>query len=246
MKKRISASKIAVTALFTSLVCVATMMISMYVPGTKGFFNIGETMVFLSALLFGPAVGAFAGGVGSMLADLLLGFPIYAPATLIIKACEGAVVGTLVKRNPKFSSIYYWKYFTLILGAIAGLLLGWVGTSYYSGEVELYIGSGVLMLNIPTIFWIFLSVALALSITALGFMTDPKFGWTVFSVITGGLTMVSGYFLYQRFFIGPLFNIEVIALAEIPINIGQMIIGAIVALPIAKIIWRTLPNITNR
>ena len=243
IEKRISPFKIAVTAIFTALVCIATMMISVYVPGTKGFFNVGESMVFLSALLFGPAVGAFAGGVGSMLADLLLGYPIYAPATLIIKACEGAVVGTLVKRSPKFSSMYYWKYFTLILGAAAGLLLGWVGTSYYSGEVELYIGSGFLLLNIPTIFWIILSVVLFLSITALGFMTDPEFGWTVFSVIIGGFTMVLGYFIYQRFLIGPLFNIEVIAFAEIPINIGQMIIGASISLPIAKIVRRALPNI---
>lgn len=240
---RISPFKMAITALFTALVCIATMMMSMYVPGTKGFFNVGETMVYLSALLFGPAVGAFAGGVGSMLADLLLGYPIYAPATLVIKACEGAVVGMLVKRNPKFSSIIQWRYFTLILGAATGLLLGWIGTFYYSGEVELYIGSGVLTLNIPKMFWVLLSVVLASAITALGFKTDPEFGWTVFSVITGGFIMVSGYFIYQQFFIGPLFNIEVIALAEIPINIGQMTIGATVALPIAKIVQRTLPNI---
>lgn len=241
--ERLSSFKMAVTALFTALVCVATMMISMYVPGTKGFFNVGESMVYLSALLFGPYIGAFAGGVGSMLADLFLGYPIYAPATLIIKACEGAVVGTLVKRNPEFSSLTSWRYFTTILGAATGALLGWVGISYYSGEVELYIGSGTLVISIPTIFWIILSAILALSIIALGFVSEPEFGWKVFSVIMGGFVMVSGYFIYQQFLIGPLFHIEVIALAEIPINIGQMIIGATVALPIATVVKRALPTI---
>jgi uncharacterized membrane protein len=240
-QKALSPFNLVVTAVFTALVCVVTMIFSIYVPGTKGFFNIGESMVFLSALLFGSFVGAFAGGVGSMLADLLLGYPHYAPATLIIKACEGAVVGTLKKRNPKFSSRLHWKFFTLVLGFVAGFLLGWIGTAYYSGEVELTLGTGSFMLYVPTEFWLFLGAITALSIAALGFLADPEFGWTVFSVITGGFIMVLGYFLYQLFLIGPLFNIEVVAIVEIPVNIGQMIIGAIVALPIVKIVRRALP-----
>ncbi len=245
-EKEISPFNLAITAVFTALVCVATMTFSINVPATRGFFNIGESMVFLSALLFGPFVGAFAGGIGSMLADLLLGFPHYAPATLIIKACEGAFVGALKKRNPRFSSKLEWKFFTLILGVVAGFLLGWVGMSYYSGDVELSLGSSSFMFYLPAEFWLFLGVITSLSIIFLGFLADPEFGWTVFSVITGGFIMVLGYFLYQQFFIGPLFNIEAVAIAEIPINIGQMIIGATVALPIAKIIWRALPYLKKK
>jgi len=237
---------LAVTAVFTALVCVATIIFSIYIPATEGFFNIGESMVFLSALLFGPFVGAFAGGVGAALADLLLGFPHYAPATIIVKACEGAVVGALKKRNPKLSSRLDWKFFTVILGVVAGFLLGWVGTAYFSGEAELTLGTGSFMLYVPAEFWLFLGGITAFSIAALGFLTDPEFGWTVFSVITGGFIMVLGYFLYQLFLIGPLFNIEVVAIVEIPVNIGQMIIGATVALPIAKIIWRTLPYLKQK
>lgn len=245
-EKATSPFNLAVTAVFTALVCVATMIFSIYIPATKGFFNIGESMVFLSALFFGPFVGAFAGGVGAALADLLLGFPHYAPATIIVKACEGAVVGVLKKRNPKFSSRLDWKFFTAILGIIAGLLLGWVGTAYFSGEAELTVGTSSFMLYVPAEFWLFLGGITAFSIVALGFLTDPEFGWTVFSVITGGFIMVLGYFLYQLFLIGPLFNIEVVAIVEIPVNIGQMIIGAAVALPIAKIIWRALPYLRQK
>ena len=57
--------KIAVTAVCTAFVCIATIIFSVYVLSTEGFFNIGESMVFLSALLFGPFVGAFAGGFGT-------------------------------------------------------------------------------------------------------------------------------------------------------------------------------------
>jgi len=245
-ENRFTPTSLAATAVFTALACVVTIIFSIYVPATEGFFNIGESMVFLSALLFGPFVGAFAGGVGSMLADLLLGFPYYAPATLVIKASEGAIVGALARKSPKLSSRLQWKSFTMVLGVVAGFLLGWVGTAYYSGDVQLTLGSATFLLFVPIEFWIILGTMIAVAIVALGLLADPEFGWTVFSVITGGFVMVLGYFLYQQFLIFPLFQIEAVAIAEIPVNIGQMMIGAAVALPISKIVWRVLPYLKER
>ena len=239
-----TAMRLSITAIFTSLVFVATTIFSIYVPQTKGFFNIGETMVFTTALLFGPLVGAFAGGVGSMLADLFLGYPQYAPATLVIKACEGAVVGVLNRKRLKFSSKLQWKAFTVTFGLIAGVLLGAIGSLYYSGSVELYIGfpppeSPTLSLFVPTEFWYSLGVLVILLISLTGFVFEPEFGWFVFSTLIGGSVMITGYFLYQQFFLG------VLAVAEIPVNIGQMTIGLIVALPIVRAIWRFLPSLKS-
>jgi len=224
------------------------MMFSIYVPSTEGFFNIGDSMVFLSALLFGPFVGAFAGGVGSMLADLLLAYPHYAPGTLVIKACEGYIVGLLIRNNPRFTSKVHWKFFTSLLGIVAGILLGAVGMIRYSGQTELTLGGPTLgsasfSFLLPAEFWLILSVIVAFFIAAVGFVAEPEFGWTVFSVMIGGFTMVLGYFVYQMFFIGWLFNIQVVAIAEIPVNIGQMIVGATVALPVTKVIWRAFPHL---
>jgi uncharacterized membrane protein len=236
--------RLSITAIFTSLVFVATTIFSIYVPQTKGFFNIGETMVYTTALLFGPFVGAFAGGVGSMLADLFLGYPQYAPATLVIKACEGAVVGVLNRKRLKFSSKLQWKVFTITFGLIAGVLLGAIGSLYYSGSVELYIGfpppeNPTLSLFVPTEFWYSLGVLVILLISLTGFVFEPEFGWFVFSTLIGGSVMITGYFLYQQFFLG------VLAVAEIPVNIGQMTIGLIVALPIVRAIWRFLPSLKS-
>ncbi|UCC28655.1 MAG: ECF transporter S component, partial [Candidatus Bathyarchaeota archaeon] len=61
--------QLSIGAVFTSLVFIATVIFSIYVPLTQGFFNIGESMVYATALLFGPLVGGFAGGVGAALAD---------------------------------------------------------------------------------------------------------------------------------------------------------------------------------
>ena len=243
-KEKISSPfTVAATAIFTSFVCVATIIFSMYVPSTEGFFNIGESMVFLSALLFGPYVGAFSGGVGSMLADLILGYPHYAPATLIIKACEGFIVGFLSRHNPKISSRIHWKILTMLLGIIVGGLLMIIGSVYYSGESELTLGFTTYTFMLPSEVWLFLGIIAALLISLVGFISDPQFGWTLFSVTLGGLVMVFGYFIYEMFIIGWLFNIQAVAIAEVPINIGQMTIGALIAIPTAKIIWHAFPQL---
>jgi len=251
MRRRTTAStaiRLSITAIFTSLVFVATTIFSISVPQTRGFFNIGETMVYTTALLFGPFVGAFAGGVGSMLADLFLGYSHYAPATLVIKACEGAVVGVLTQRKLKFSSKLQWKVFTVTFGLIAGVLLGVIGSLYYSGSVELYIGfpppeNPTWNLFVPKFFWYVLGGLVVLLVGLMGFVFEPEFGWLIITTLIGGSVMVIGYFIYQQFFLGPLFGYYVIAIAEIPVNIGQMTIGLIVALPIVRTIWRSLPSL---
>ncbi len=240
--------QLSMTAIFTALVFVATTVFSVYVPQTRGFFNIGETMVFTAALLLGPIVGAFAGGVGSMLADVFLGFWYYAPATLVIKASEGALVGFLARRRLTKLTKPQWRAFTFLTGLGIGVLLAGIGSSYYSGQVELYLGfppseSPSLTLDVPRELWYGLGVVAMLLLAFSGFIFEPEFGWLTFSVLVGGLTMVAGYFLYQLFLIGPLFNITVTAIAEIPINIGQMLVGLVVSIPVVRTIWRSLPSL---
>ena len=77
--------KLVLGGLLAALVVVSTMVISIPTP-TKGYINLGDCFVNISAWLLGPIYGAAAAGIGSMLADLFLGYSIYAPATLIIKA----------------------------------------------------------------------------------------------------------------------------------------------------------------
>jgi len=237
--------QLSITVIFTALVCVATMSFTIYVPSTKGFFNIGETMVYTAALLFGTFVGAFAGGVGSMFADIFLGYYYYAPATLVIKALEGGLVGFLSRKKPIISKSYSrreWRIFTLEIAVLVGALVSLIGFLYYSGIVEFYSGvpppeNPTSTIFVPMEFWLGLGVFVAFLIGAIAFVSEPEFGWVVISTIFGGLIMVSGYFLYQQFILG------VLAIAEVPVNIGQMTIGLIVAAPIVKIIQRTLPQL---
>jgi uncharacterized membrane protein len=85
-------------ALFTALVTAVTMAVNVPVPATQGIINVGDSMIFTAALLVGPRIGLFAGGVGSALANLLLGISVWAPWTLVIKGLEGFIVGSLGHR----------------------------------------------------------------------------------------------------------------------------------------------------
>ncbi|MGQ9641875.1 MAG: ECF transporter S component [Candidatus Bathycorpusculaceae bacterium] len=237
--------QLSTIGVFTALVCVATISFTAYVPSTRGYFNIGETMVYTAALLFGPVVGAFAGGVGSMFADLFLGYYYYAPATLVVKALEGFIVGFLSQKGKMLAKTYTkreWRIFTTEIGVLVGILVGLVGFLYYSGIVELYssiisIENPTSTMLIPAEFWFGLGVFAALLITVIAFVSEPRFGVMIISCIFGGVLMVFGYFLYEQLFLG------VFALAEVPINIGQMTIGLIVAMPIVRVIQQTLPQL---
>ena len=100
--KRRPVVTIVLSAIMAALVTVSTYMVQIPVPATSGYINIGDAMVFTSALLFGPAVGGFAGGVGSALADLWGGYLVFVPITLVVKGLEGAVAGLI--RNGKSTS----------------------------------------------------------------------------------------------------------------------------------------------
>ena len=76
---------VIMAALMAALTCVGTMIIRIPTP-TMGYIHPGDGFVLLSGLLLGPVWGALAAGIGSALTDLIGGYFIYVPATLIIKA----------------------------------------------------------------------------------------------------------------------------------------------------------------
>lgn len=83
--------QITTTAVMIAFTCVLTMVVRIPSP-TKGYLNLGDAAVLLSGWLLGPVFGPIAGGIGSALADLLSGYPIYAPGTLVIKALMALAV----------------------------------------------------------------------------------------------------------------------------------------------------------
>ena len=90
---------IVLNGLMIALVCIATMVIQIPIPMTEGYVNIGDSIIFVASILFGPIPGMIAGGLGSALADILTGYSHWALFTLLIKGFEGYVVGIIVRKN---------------------------------------------------------------------------------------------------------------------------------------------------
>ncbi len=226
--------RVAQLALSTALVMVATMMINVYVPATKGYFNLGETMIYFTALTMGAGVAAFAGGVGSALADIILGYGIYAPATLVIKALEGAAAGLLVEKVRRrigarillpISSVVVAGYFVIFLA---------IGMTLFAGELEFTLGSVTLKGFLHPLSWIPLAIAAVATPIYLMVKTGQAEGLLILSLLASGLIMVAGYFIYEQAILG------FYALAEVPVNLGQVILGVAVAIPLYRAVSRVM------
>ena len=88
--------KMVAAAMFCALVCIATSII--IIPLPNGFANLGDCFVMLAGGLLGPVWGTLAAALGSALADLFLGYTVYAPATFIIKGCVALITALLWNR----------------------------------------------------------------------------------------------------------------------------------------------------
>lgn len=170
---------LTLATIFAALVFVVTSQIPpIPIPATGGYFNLGETTIYIAALLFGPFAGAFSGGIGAMLADIYLGYVHFAPGTLIIKGVEGALVGFLNIR-----------------------LKNWIPNSTVRA---------------------------------------------IICVVLGGIEMVAGYFLYETLLSVLFPSLEIYAIAEVPLNIGQLLVSLVIAVPITHALLRIFPQLKRQ
>lgn len=87
--------EIAVAAVMTALTVVAATFLRVPAFGARLYFHFGEAVLCTAALIGGRRMGAAVGGVGSLLADIVLGLMVWAPVSLLIHGLEGYVIGLL-------------------------------------------------------------------------------------------------------------------------------------------------------
>ena len=107
---------IALSAILAAVVAIATNLVKVPTPATGGYINFGDTMVMFSAMVFGPVVGVFAGGVGSALGDIMGGYAGWAPITLVVKGLEGLAIGYIARRSDNVSTM-------VIAGIVGGIIM---------------------------------------------------------------------------------------------------------------------------
>ncbi len=108
---------LTILGLLIALVAVSTMVIKIPTIATEGYIHLGDSMIFLAAIMFGKRKGAIAGGLGSAMADLLLGYTHWVLPTLIIKALMGYGVGVIADQGGN-NLVNLRNSIALIFGAV--------------------------------------------------------------------------------------------------------------------------------
>jgi uncharacterized membrane protein len=103
VKKQKAVIQLSLMAVMSALVAVGTLVIRIPNP-MGGYFNLGDVLIFVAALTFNPLIGGVAGGLGSAIADII-GFPLFALPTLVIKGLEGLVASMITNKKNVYRDV---------------------------------------------------------------------------------------------------------------------------------------------
>jgi uncharacterized membrane protein len=135
VKKQKTVIQLSLMAVMSALVAAGTLIVRIPNP-MGGYFNVGDVMIFVAALTFGPLVGGVAGGLGSAIADII-GFPLFAVPTLVIKGLEGLIAGLITNKKNVYRDVF------AVVAAGAEMIAGYF-------LVELYLwGVGGALAEVP-------------------------------------------------------------------------------------------------
>jgi uncharacterized membrane protein len=115
--------RVVAAAIMAAVVTVFTTVIQVPNPASGGYFNLSDVAVIFAAVTFGPWVGLVAGGLGTAISDLILGYAQFAPLSFIAHGGEGLIAGWIVLRRPAW----------LIPAWLFGVL--WMMAGYFVGEL---------------------------------------------------------------------------------------------------------------
>ncbi|MBP2656902.1 MAG: hypothetical protein H6Q73_4471 [Firmicutes bacterium] len=117
-------------ALGIALVFTCTIFVNVRLPiaANGGLIHLGNVPLFIIAIIYGRWLGALAGGIGMALFDVVGGWLLWAPFTLIIVGFMGYIVGAICESNKTLKAY--------IMALTAACIIKVVG--YYGAEVIIY------------------------------------------------------------------------------------------------------------
>ena len=127
-----------ITGILSALVFVVTAYL--HIPTYNGYVHCGDGFIFIAACLLPTPYAVVVGALGAMLADVLTGFAIWAPGSMVIKGllallftCKSKKIVTarnLMMLLPAalVSAGGYYLYEALITGSLLASLAGIPGS----------------------------------------------------------------------------------------------------------------------
>ena len=120
-----------IVGLMSALIYIATAVINVPI-GPGGVIHLGDSMIYVTAILFGWKTAALSGAIGMTLFDVLSPYAIWAPFTLVIKGIMGAMAGYISHSKNREGANLLWNVIAAILAGI------WVIFGYYIAEAIIY------------------------------------------------------------------------------------------------------------
>ena len=100
------------------------------IPTAIGYINLGDAVILIASYVIGPAA-FFPAAIGSAIADLIAGYPMYILPTFVIKGLMGLAAGFILK-HPEHRPHLVKR---LLAGVTAELIMV---IGYFAVEVFLY------------------------------------------------------------------------------------------------------------
>jgi uncharacterized membrane protein len=118
------AFRVASVAVLAAVTTVLTYVKFPFAP-TRGYYNLGDVAIAFCAIALGPLTALISGGIGTALADLLGGYPQWAPISLAVHGLEGLVIGLIVSTRRD-------SVLVQALGGLVGILV--MAGGYFAAE----------------------------------------------------------------------------------------------------------------
>ena len=115
---KVSTRELTLTAMMSAFVFIATFVPKIPIP--LGYAHLGDAAIFIIVVMFGRKIGILSGCFGSMLADLIGGFPIWIGPTLIIKWLMAETFVSISKLDENFN---YHSPRTIAALILAGIVM---------------------------------------------------------------------------------------------------------------------------
>lgn len=122
--KSMDTRRIVMSGMFIALVTASTFINIPYPGSAGGLMHLGTLMLFIVALKFGKYYGALAGGVGMFIFDVLGGWMMWAPGTLLVRLLMGYIVG-LISESKIGQGKIWWKNVLAIIGGGLVMIVGY-------------------------------------------------------------------------------------------------------------------------
>ena len=116
--------------LMAAVIYIVTFAIN--IPYYTGVIHLGDSMVFISAILLGSKKAAVASAIGMCLFDLLSPYAIWAPFTFVIKGIMALIAASIAYRRNYNGNSFWNNVFAFTVASI------WMIVGYYLGGIILY------------------------------------------------------------------------------------------------------------